>query len=68
MTAQCSKRDTDVLQCGCAGSVLHDVLYGPPARAHTLVTYVFSGTDPEYEHNLRYFIRTAIKVELLEEH
>lgn len=43
------------------GAVLK-VLAPEPPKAHTLVIYVFSGSDPEYEHNLRYFIRTAIKV------
>ena len=28
----------------------------------TLVIYVYSGSDPEYEENLRYFLRTGVKV------
>jgi hypothetical protein len=28
----------------------------------TLVIYVYSGTDPEYEENLRYFLRAGVKV------
>ena len=28
----------------------------------SLVVYVYSGSDPEYEENLRFFLREAIKV------
>jgi hypothetical protein len=34
----------------------------PQSRARTLVVYVFSGSDPEYVNNLRFFIREAVKV------
>ncbi|GAB4813085.1 hypothetical protein N2152v2_000131 [Parachlorella kessleri] len=34
---------------------------GPTARARTLVVYVFSGSDPEYADNLRFFVREAAK-------
>ena len=36
---------------------------GPTARARTLVVYVFSGSDPEYADNLRFFVREAAKVQ-----
>lgn len=29
---------------------------------HTLVIYVYSGTDQEYEENLRFFLREGVKV------
>ncbi len=29
-------------------------------KADTLVVYVFSPTDPEYENNLRYFLREGV--------
>lgn len=32
------------------------------ARGRTLVIYVFSGSDPEYADNLRFFVREAVKV------
>lgn len=32
------------------------------ADLKTLVIYVYSGTDPEYEENLRYFFRVGVKV------
>lgn len=32
------------------------------ADLKTLVIYVYSGTDPEYEKNLRYFLRVGVKV------
>jgi hypothetical protein len=32
------------------------------AQAATLVTYVFSDTDPEYFSNLAYFVKEGIKV------
>ena len=32
------------------------------ARAPTLVVYVFSGSDPEYAGNLRFFVREAVRV------
>ena len=34
----------------------------PQARAPTLVVYVFSGSDPEYGDNLRFFVGEAVKV------
>ena len=34
------------------------------ANLRTLVIYVYSGSDPEYEQNLRYFLRVGIKVGL----
>ena len=34
----------------------------PQARGRTLVVYVFSGSDPEYADNLRFFIGEAVKV------
>lgn len=34
----------------------------PQARAPTLVVYVFSGSDPEYADNLRFFVGEAVKV------
>lgn len=34
----------------------------PSARGRTLVVYVFSGSDPEYANNLRFFISEAVKV------
>lgn len=36
-----------------------------PQQPHTLVVYVFSGSDPEYANNLRFFVREAVKVEPL---
>ncbi|KAL4459147.1 hypothetical protein ABPG75_014012 [Micractinium tetrahymenae] len=33
----------------------------PAARGRTLVVYVFSGSDPEYADNLRFFISEAVK-------
>ena len=42
--------------------VLPEVGAAPPrARARVLVVYVFSGSDPEYEHNMRFFLREAVK-------
>ena len=36
---------------------------GQQARqGRTLVMYVYSGTDPEYEHNLRHFVQKGIQV------
>ncbi|KAL4425923.1 hypothetical protein ABPG75_009939 [Micractinium tetrahymenae] len=35
----------------------------PQARGPTLVVYVFSGTDPEYADNLRFFIDEAVKAD-----
>lgn len=32
------------------------------ADLRTLVIYVYSGTDPEYEENLRFFLREGVKV------
>ena len=32
------------------------------ARGRTLVVYVFSGSDPEYADNLRFFVSEAVKV------
>lgn len=32
------------------------------ARGRTLVIYVFSGSDPEYADNLRFFVSEAVKV------
>lgn len=32
------------------------------AQAPTLVIYVFSDSDPEYERNLSYFVKEGIKV------
>lgn len=34
----------------------------PTARGRTLVVYVFSGSDPEYADNLRFFIEQAVQV------
>lgn len=34
----------------------------PTARGRTLVVYVFSGSDPEYADNLRFFIGEAVQV------
>jgi len=46
-----------------AGSGLRLLPAGQPvARARTLVVYVFSGSDPEYADNLRFFISEAVKV------
>lgn len=33
---------------------------GEGAKADTLVVYVYSPTDPEYENNLRYFLREGV--------
>lgn len=48
-----------------AGSKLQSVLQSwSTARQDlkTLVVYVYSGSDPEYEDNLRFFLQTAVKV------
>ena len=34
------------------------------ARGKTLVVYVFSGSDPEYADNLRFFISQAVQVRI----
>ncbi len=33
-----------------------------PRQSSKLVVYVFSGSDPEYSHNLEFFIREGIQV------
>lgn len=45
-----------------AGSGLRLEPGQPTARGRTLVVYVFSGSDPEYADNLRFFISEAVKV------
>ena len=44
--------------------VVSEIELATPVRA--LVIYVYSGSDPEYEANLQFFIREAIKVRFLQ--
>ncbi|KAK9808001.1 hypothetical protein WJX73_002333 [Symbiochloris irregularis] len=47
-----------------SGNKLQSVLHNWSAGRQdlkTLVVYVYSGSDPEYEDNLRFFLRTAVK-------
>lgn len=47
-------------KCAIAGTGKH---HGQTyAAARTAVMYVFSGSDPEYEENLLFFVREGIQV------
>lgn len=49
------------LLCGlCGADVLAQDKASVMAKAPTLVIYVYSGSDPEYEKNLQYFVDEAI--------
>lgn len=47
-----------------SGPKLSETVNFGVSQARTLVIYVYSGSDPEYERNLQFFVREAIKVSM----